>query len=110
MLLMLLLLARFLVSIIIIIASEFLRPAPVLDALLSDILASLEDIPALAVLEERVHALEGPPGSLGVEEDDKGDDEDVEAEEQEQRAVSDRHKQEGRNHRHDTVANRPTDY
>ena len=73
-------------------------------------MARLEDVPAAAVLEEGVHLLEGAPRRLGVHEDDEGQAEDVEPEQEQQRAVADRLEQEGRDHRDHAVADRPADH
>ncbi len=86
-----------------ILAIHLLRPSPIINALVSNIMASLEHIPRTAVLEKRIHLLEASACSFGIEEDDEGDAEDIQPKEEEERAVADGLEEERRDHGDDAL-------
>ena len=86
---------------------HLLGPAPIVDIHIPNVVARFEHIPAAAVLEEGIHLLQRAARRLRVHEYDEGDAEDIEPEEQQQRAVADRLEQERRDHGDDAVADRP---
>jgi len=93
-----------------ILSFHLLGPSPIFNALIPDLFAALEHIPALAVLEEGLHLLERAAGGFRVHENDEGDAEDVESAKKQKRAVADGLEEEGGDHRDDAVANGPTDH
>lgn len=86
---------------------HLLCPSPIINTLISNIMAGLEHIPRTAVLEKRIHLLQASPCSFGIEEDDEGDAEDIQPKEEEESAVADGLEEEGRDHGDDPVADGP---
>ena len=60
---------------------QLLSPPPILNALIANAMTARKHIPLATVFEKGVHLLERPAARFRVEEDDKGDAEDIEAEE-----------------------------
>ena len=88
---------------------HLLRPHPILDPLLPDLPTALVHVPAMPVLEKRIHLLQRPTSRLRVHEDHERDAEDVEPEQQEERPVANGLEEEGRDHGDDAVADGPPD-
>lgn len=86
---------------------HFLRPSPVVDALIPDIVTSFEDILAITMLEVCIHLFQRSSSSFRIQQYDERNAEDVESKEQKERAVADRLEQEGRDHRDDAITDRP---